>query len=73
MSSRHIIKKIWHFGFVHYDINFYCTLKNDIHIHEALAPRAISFFRVHIIFQSAIKIDVALTQVPHLYNIELQK
>ena len=43
------------------NINFYCTLKNDI----ALGASA----SCNIIFLSAIKIDIALTQVPYLYNI----
>ena len=59
MSSMHIIKQIWHLG--ECNINFYCTLKNDI----ALGASA----SCNIIFQSAIKIDIALTQVPYLYNI----
>ena len=45
------------------NINFYCTLKNDI----ALGASA----SCNIIFLSAIKIDIALTQVPYLYNIAL--
>ena len=43
------------------NINFYCTLKNDI----ALGASA----SCNIIFLSAIKIDIALTQVPYLYSI----
>ena len=43
------------------NINFYCTLKNDI----ALGASA----SCNIIFLSAIKIDIALNQVPYLYNI----
>ena len=54
-----MIKQILHF--VSYNINFYCTLKNDI----ALGASA----SCNIIFQSAIKIDIALTKVPYLYNI----
>ena len=46
MSSRHIIKQIWHFDF-------------------ALCASA----SCNIIFQCAIKIYIALTQVPYLYNI----
>ena len=42
------------------NINFYCTLKNDI----ALGASA----SCNIIFLIAIKIDIALTQVPYLYN-----
>ena len=42
------------------NINFYCPLKNDI----ALGASA----SCNIIFLSAIKIDIALTQVPYLYN-----
>ena len=44
------------------NINFYCTLKNDI----ALGASA----SCNIIFLSAIKFDIALTQVPYLYNIQ---
>ena len=43
------------------NINFYCTLKNDI----ALGASA----SCNIMFLSAIKIDIAITQVPYLYNI----
>ena len=43
------------------NINFYCTLKNDI----ALGASA----SCNTIFLSAIKIDIALTKVPYLYNI----
>ena len=46
------------------NINFYCTMKNDI----ALGASA----SCNIIFLSAIKIDIALTQVPYLYNILIQ-
>ena len=46
------------------NINFYCTLKNDI----ALGASA----SCNIIFLSAIQIDIALTQVPYLYNILIQ-
>ena len=59
MGSRHIIKQIWHFGFLQYQ--FYCTLKNDI----ALGASA----ECNVIFQSAIKIDIAGNQVPYLDNI----
>ena len=51
MSNKHIIKQIWHFGFVQYQ--FFYTLKNNI----AVGGRASR----NIIFQSAIKIDIALT------------
>ena len=44
------------------NINFYCTQKNDI----ALGASA----SCNIIFLSAIKIDIALTQVPYLYSIK---
>ena len=43
------------------NINFYCTQKNDV----ALGASA----SCNIIFLSAIKNDIALTQVPYLYNI----
>ena len=53
-----MIKQIWHLG--ECNINFYCTLKNDIALGASTS--------CNIIFQSAIKIDIALTQVPYLYN-----
>ena len=62
MSSRHIIKTNMALWF-RVNINFYCTLKNDI----ALGASA----SCNIIFLSAIKIDIALTQVPYLYNIDI--
>ena len=51
------IIQIWHL--VECNINFYCTLKNDI-ARGACAE-------CNIIFQSAIKIDIALNQVPYLF------
>ena len=58
MSSMYIIRQIWHLG--ECNINFYCTLKNDIGLGASAS--------CNIIFQNAIKIDIALTQVPYLYN-----
>ena len=57
------MKQIWHLG----ECNniFYCTLKNGIAL-SASASR-------NIIFQSAIKIDIAITQVPYLHNIYFRK
>ena len=63
MSSRHIITQLWHFGFMQY--HFFCILKNDI----ALGASASSSTFCNIIFQGAMKIDIALNQVPYLYNI----
>ena len=47
------------------NINFNCTQKNDI----ALGASA----SCNIIFLSAIKIDIALIQVPYLYMVDLNE
>ena len=50
--------QMWHLG--ECNINFHCTLKNDI------ARGACA--KCNIIFQTAIKIDIARNQMPYLFH-----
>ena len=62
MSRRHIT--IYKYGtLVWHNISFYCTLKNDIVLGASAS--------CNIIFQSAIRIDIVLTQVLYLYIVIL--